>query len=260
MKKLLLILLSVIMSVTAIAFIGCGQTPPADDGGDTDVRISFAKSDIWTYYCVSSVNANAVGKVEIPATFNDLPVAAIKNGAFENCTGITEVEIPSSVVEIGANAFDGCTGITKVNYLGTVDEWAQIDFLADVYIDGAIETTPDYWRITAFSVSVGSQASIELAKNLYINGEKVTTVNLTTATKVSAKAFKGNANITAVSIPSSVVEIGANAFSGCTALTSAEFAVTSGWGANESAVTIESAAAAANLLKGTLSGYKWTRS
>lgn len=55
------------------------------------------------------------GNVEIPSSINEKTVKTIGQGAFENCSGITGVTIPSSVIEIGNNAFKDCLGIKTLN-------------------------------------------------------------------------------------------------------------------------------------------------
>ena len=49
-------------------------------------------------------------------TSNDI----IGKYAFECCTSLTSVNIPSSVIYIGYNAFDGCTSLTSVNIPSSV--------------------------------------------------------------------------------------------------------------------------------------------
>ena len=45
-------------------------------------------------------------------------LTTIGSHAFENCTGLTEIVVPSSVTAINSTAFQGCTGLTSLN-LGT---------------------------------------------------------------------------------------------------------------------------------------------
>ena len=116
--------------------------------------------------------------------------------AFSGCSGLVSVEIPNSVISIGYYAFEYCSGLKEVNYLGTIDEWAQIGF-SGYYVN------PLYY-----------------AKQLKINGEVITEVNLTTATKISDSAFRGCQTITSVVIGDSVTSIGSRAFEGCSSLTS----------------------------------------
>ena len=162
-------------------------------------------------------------KINIPATYNNLPVKSIYKEVFKSKTTITNVVIPNSVTSIGNyafyyctklasvtigdsvtsigdNAFYYCSNLKEVNYLGTVDQWAQIEF-------GDYDANP-----------------LCYAKQLKINGEVVTEVNLTTATKISSCAFNNCANITSVTIGNSVTSIGNNAFYNCSSLTNITFA------------------------------------
>jgi hypothetical protein len=54
------------------------------------------------------------GAVTIPDTINGLPVFNIGYAAFLNCSRLTSVTIPDSVISIGDSAFDGCIGLTNV--------------------------------------------------------------------------------------------------------------------------------------------------
>ena len=63
--------------------------------------------------------------IVIEATYNDLPVLVIGNGAFASKT-FTSVVIPDSVTTIGEDAFAACESLTDVNYIGSVEQWAQI--------------------------------------------------------------------------------------------------------------------------------------
>ena len=124
-------------------------------------------------------------------------VTSIGQSAFKNCGKLTSVIIGASVVSIGMEAFFGCDGLTEVNYLGSIDDWAQIDF------NNATSANP-----------------LCYAGELKINGEVVTEVNLTTATAISKFAFYGCTSLTSVVIGDSVTSIGNSAFSVCNNLTS----------------------------------------
>lgn len=52
--------------------------------------------------------------ITIPSSFEGYPITGIGDYAFNNCTSITSVTIPSSVTSIGSRAFDGCTNLTSV--------------------------------------------------------------------------------------------------------------------------------------------------
>lgn len=120
----------------------------------------------------------------------------ISNNAFRNCGSLTNITIPESIKSINYSAFENCSNLKKVNYLGTIDQWAEIYF-------GNGVANPLYY-----------------AKNLYINDELVTEVILTTATKISAYAFESCSNLTSITILDSVTSIGYGAFYGCRSLAS----------------------------------------
>lgn len=121
-------------------------------------------------------------------------VEHIPGALCKGMSNLKEIIIPKSVTSIGNYAFYECTGLTKVNYLGTVDEWAQIYFKNG--------ETPTFY-----------------SKDLYINGELLTDL------KLSAESIKGNAfynckSIKSIEIGVNVTSIGGLAFYGCDSLKS----------------------------------------
>lgn len=119
--------------------------------------------------------------------------AYISSYAFYGYGYMESVTIPNSVKSIGYYAFIQCS-LASVNYLGTIDDWAEISFSQD---SNPISFAP-----------------------LIINGQTVVDVNLTTATKVSYYAFKNYKYLRSVNLSSSVKSIGRMAFSGCESLIS----------------------------------------
>lgn len=64
-----------------------------------------------------------VTRAVIPDHIKNVPVAAIIDGAFQNCTALRSVCIPRSVTRINSYAFYRCFSLTDVFYDGTREEF-----------------------------------------------------------------------------------------------------------------------------------------
>ena len=106
----------------------------------------------------------------------------IKPYAFYNRKGVTTVEIPNSVTNIGKSAFAGCTSLV--------------------------------------SVTIGNSV-MHIDDNAFKDCAALTSIIIpNSVTDIGKSAFDRCASITSVVIPRSVRSIGAGAFGGCSALTS----------------------------------------
>ena len=120
-------------------------------------------------------------------------------GAFYNCSGLSSVDIPATVVSVGSLAFSGCSNICSV----TVPGWkCGIDFssVTNLTIAEGVESIES----SAFSGCRG-------VKSVKISGS---------VTSIGAAAFRECSGLTSITIPSSVTSIGGNAFYGCSLLAS----------------------------------------
>ncbi len=117
-------------------------------------------------------------------------IKTIDGWAFQNCTSLTGISLPASIESIGVTAFNGCIKLAKVNFAGTASQWAQISF-------GSEYSNPTFY-----------------SKNLYINGELATDIDLSSATSISNYAFKNCRGLTTVTIGASVASIGKDVFDG----------------------------------------------
>ena len=121
-----------------------------------------------------------VTSVEIPAEIDRKPVTSIGNNAFRDCTSLTEVKIPDSVINIGDYAFYGCTSLTGI-------------------------TIPDGVTSVGFQTFSGCISLKEIAIPDSVKS-------------IENNAFYGCASLTEVVIPNSVTRIYSGAFYKCTSL------------------------------------------
>ena len=187
-KKLLSVALSILFVISALSLYACGGE------GDNDNGIKFTEQagalSVIGYEGEESA-------VVIPETYNGKTVTKISAKAFEK-SSLLEITIPKSIIEVGDDAFLD-SRLTKVTYLGTIDQWVKIKFQGE----GA--------------------NPISVSKNLVIDGQKVTTVTLTTADKVGDYAFFEYTPLVGVDIGDNVVKIGVSSFDGCSLLTQLDF-------------------------------------
>jgi hypothetical protein len=134
-----------------------------------------------------------VGDLVLP---NDNSVTAISDSAFAMQYSLTGITIPNTVTSIGDYAFGDCYTLVKLNYMGTIDQWAEIEF-----------------------VGYGSNP-LMYGSRFYVDKNLVTTVNLTRASKLSDNAFNSYRSLTEVTVGDSVASIGSGSFSYCTGLSS----------------------------------------
>jgi hypothetical protein len=187
--------------------------------------------------------------VIIPSTTNGYPVTSIGQGAFFECTRLTNVNIPDSVTSIGSSAFGSCPFLTSVT-IGTnltiIGDFAFYDCYALTSItipdsvtsigEGAFENCPELIITIPDSVTnIGDYAfqyctslsSVTIPARLTSIGNYVfhdcnhlTSVTIgTNVTSIGEGAFDYCDDLTNVTIPASVTSIGADAFGSSSDLT-----------------------------------------
>ena len=125
MKKIVLIVLLIggLIGALALGFHFSGkmqgttaEQTTTDKGLKPNVASSLAYtlSDDRSYYIVSGIGNCTSTDIIIPDTYQELPVRAIGNKAFQYCNQLTSVVIPNSVTTMGHSAFSYCTNLTSV--------------------------------------------------------------------------------------------------------------------------------------------------
>ena len=124
MKNPIKITLILTLALLALCLTACvpddapigENTGTEQDSGQSNAalgEIAFVLNEQGTSYTVTGIGTFTGTELVIPATYNDLPVTAIQNNAFEHCTQLTSVELPENLY-IGDFAFSGCTGLKHI--------------------------------------------------------------------------------------------------------------------------------------------------
>lgn len=179
---------------------------------------------------------NQYVKVDAGVTYT-FKVTGIKdqtfaNAAFKDQTQITSVKVPSSFEYIGENAFAGCTNLatidlTEATGLKNIGDQAFItiqvtsyDFSACTKLVGLtgepfVQTGKDANSFIE-SITLPTSSSFKFIGTALSKLPKLATQNIasTKIQEIVAEAFKGDAEITSLTLPGSVKYIRDNAFKG----------------------------------------------
>ena len=178
---------------------------------------------------ITDCDTSISGSFTIPSKLGSYPVTSIGNDAFEKCTGLTSITIPSSVKWIGPYAFYGCSGLTSVTIPKGVTSIGNASFkgctnLTNITIpNSVIDIDEEAFHNTAWYNSqpygdVYAGKVYYKYKGTMPNDTKVVIKNGTKC--IVESAFEDCTGLTSITIPNSVTSIGNDAFLGCTGLTS----------------------------------------
>ncbi len=194
-------LTKILSLILAVIFAATGLTLAVSAAGEGSLTITGYED----FAVVTSCRTSATGVIDIPSTKNGLPVTRIGNGAFEDCSMITQVNIPSSVTHVGDNAFSSCTALRKIVFDGSectigIQAFSSCSDLAEITLPSGLKKIPD----EAFAGCV-SLSGIVIPETVEVIGKE---------------AFRICTKLTYIYIPASVKVIKKNAFLSCNGATS----------------------------------------
>ncbi len=147
-------------------------------------------------YVVTGIGLCTDTDIVIPATYKNLPVTAIKYGAFANQSTLKSIVIPNSVTSMEANIFAGCENLEKIT----------LPFLGD----GAEETHLGYIFVNGCEGYSDNEYVPQSLRSVVINGNK----------SIGNWAFYGCGNLTSIILADGITAIGRYVFGDCVGLTS----------------------------------------
>lgn len=171
-----------------------------------------------------------VTSLRIPVSYNGQPVTALLGAAFEDCTNLREINIPNSIVTIGASddrsgPFVGCSNLQTINVYeveGVYDpQYLSIDGV--LFETAESGSTTDVLRLASFPMGRTGAYTVP-------EGVQVLPARIFAATR-----------ITSVTLPASLMSIEQTAFYNCDYLTEVNFSATPA-GSQSVALTIRSRA------------------
>ena len=154
-------------------------------------RIVFASSSYLTHISDNAFRGNT--QIEY-IDLSNTSLTTIGTSAFEGCTNLKEVRLPSTVKTIGVNAFKDCVNL--------VSEYNP-------------DNTWNYGKLYTPNVtSIGASA--------FENCKKIVTFEMPSITTIGNTAFKQCERLEKILIPASATSLGTYIFYGCTTLNQAD--------------------------------------
>ena len=152
----------------------------------------------------------------------------IGDSAFESCSGLTSITLPSGVTEIGKFAFLHCSGLTSITLPSGLTEIGKFAFLhcsgltSITLPSGLTEISSSAFKSCSGLTSLTLPSGLtEISSSAFSGCSGLTSITLPSGvTMIYSSAFESCSGLTSIALPSGLTEIGVNAFSGCSGLTS----------------------------------------
>ena len=197
MKKIAKILSLLLSLAVILSCVGVG----ASAVGENNLTIRVFDGIATVTGCIST----ATGEIDIPSVYNGVAVSQIGNGAFNGCTRITKINVPSSVKKIGNTAFYNCDKLEEITFEGN-----SCTFGTDVF-----------YNCSSLKTVVLPQNTKQITQKMFYGCSALESLDIPAAvTKIGSEAFGKCSSLAAVVIPSAITSIGKNAFIGCNSVAS----------------------------------------
>ncbi len=174
---------------------------------------------------------------EIPEIYKGHPVTAIATGAFRDCTNLKSIIIPDSVTSIGSGAFAGCPNIERAVIPVIAAKYLPKTNLKEIVITSGTDIMANTFSYCLSLESIViADSIINVDSNAFfgcINIEKATIptsviaalpkdnlkeVVITSGTSIEKTAFSDCSNLTSITLPNGIRNIGERAFYNCSNL------------------------------------------
>ncbi len=199
-------LLSLFLAVTLVT-LGAALLTSCDNN-----ELSFTLLSDGTYG-VGAVRPQKMDTAVIPEVYEGVAVTAILPRAFEGATRLSEVVIPESITSVGDAAFAGCTALSAVSLP------SSLTYVGSSVFDGCTSLSLTE-KDGAYYLGNAETPHLYLAA---VKDRSALSAAIAPETRfIASRAFYDCPYLTAVTLPSGLLSVGAEAFGRCPALAAVE--------------------------------------
>ena len=190
------------------AFIDCTELSSINiPAGVTDISNTFCRSGLWSILIpsgVTNISGAFVDCVHLKSVEISNGVKTI-DGAFNGCSALYEITIPSSVNSMGDSTFENCTSLQNV--------W--------IYAEATSIGSRMFAGCTALNwVSFGENSPLtEIREEAFYGCAKLREINLPNSVSIIGEgAFNNCVQMQEIKIPDGVISLNQTIFGNCTSL------------------------------------------
>lgn len=224
-------------SLMLAGMLGCmlpllsGGMPVYAEEAEPLFRYTAAENGTAAIFCTNT----EITEVTIPETIDGYPVTMLGDGCFLQCSQLTSVTIPDSILAIGEEAFSGCSSIQEMTIPASVEYIGSFAFdgmesLTEFHVeeentiftdkDGVLFTAdgtilvkyPESRKDAAYQVPDGCETLLDWS---FIGSQYLQEIDLGQVQKIGEDAFYYCVMLHSVSIPEGITRLENNTFAYC---------------------------------------------
>ena len=172
----------------------------------------YTSNDVISSYAFSY--CSGLTSLNLPAGITE-----IGDGAFRGCSGLTSLNLPAGITEIGEDAFMGCRGLTSLNLPAGITKIGEEAFWGCSGLKEVRFCIND--NLDTYLTKGHPYINVDCGIKYYINDKEITSFEIpSNVTTLGHYVFQGCSGLTSLNLPADITEIGDGAFRGCSRLTS----------------------------------------
>lgn len=186
--------------------------------------------------CLLQNNYDKPEPISIPSTFTSggktYTVTAIGNDCFKDCSHITGITIPESVIRLGDQCFAGCSGITAITIPNSITSWGEYCFLGcgglkDITLSEGLSSIGKYafYNCGALKAITIPESITSIGEGVFADCYEMEKILMTSATPPTCSGGLGLRDEAKVYVPEDVVDVynGTDYWNSCNIVSRAEY-------------------------------------